>query len=362
MLGVPQIELGEHFLLHMRVDDPRVANPPDFTQVGIASAYADISYDVGLVDPVTGSATSPAWYSQFNTFTDTSTAGEIDDFGYRHRRVLMDAGLETLVPGTIPSIPIEMISLELVATFTGLVNFNSFHSGTFEGFANPILDIALQQTSTPGGDPQVPFADVLFGSVQLNIIIDGVGAITDDRVATEDQVSNYPISNGVNGLIDNDLVEAGGTIVFDGVGPTGVTGPILTAAGGTVEVVAGNVVYTPLANYFGPDSFEYRIHLQGSAPEEFDVGTVEIVVGEVNDDPTANPDTANTPQDTMVSIPFADLLADDDPGPLEGSQTLTIISVQSPLPAGSTVAINGTNVEFICGAGLRRPRKLHLHD
>jgi CSLREA domain-containing protein len=104
------------------------------------------------------------------------------------------------------------------------------------------------------------------------------------------------------------------------------------------------VSYTPSANFNGLDSFKFKVSAGGLDSEEADVN---ITVNPVNDPPVANGDVlSNVAEDSGVrTIPFADLLANDSPGPAdEAGQTLTVISVSSPV--GGTVSILGTNVLF----------------
>jgi CSLREA domain-containing protein len=81
--------------------------------------------------------------------------------------------------------------------------------------------------------------------------------------------------------------------------------------------------------------------------------TFVLTVTEVNNPPTANPDTITDIAEDCASgcsggkyvIPFTTLTGNDSAGPAnESSQTLTIVLANNP--TGGTVAINGTNVEF----------------
>jgi len=74
-----------------------------------------------------------------------------------------------------------------------------------------------------------------------------------------------------------------------------VAGPSHGALGGT----APNLIYTPAANYNGPDSFTFKAN-DGKA--DSNVATVSITVNPVNDPPVANPQSVATNQDTAVAI------------------------------------------------------------
>ncbi|MGI3171604.1 Ig-like domain-containing protein, partial [Pseudooceanicola sp. C21-150M6] len=99
-------------------------------------------------------------------------------------------------------------------------------------------------------------------------------------------------------------------------------------ANGTVEIVDGKLVYTPDPDFSGTETITYTI-----VDEEglTDTATVTVTVNDVNDAPTAVDDTADTDEDTPVTI---DVLANDtDPD----GDPLTIASVEQP--ANGTVEI-----------------------
>jgi hypothetical protein len=68
-----------------------------------------------------------------------------------------------------------------------------------------------------------------------------------------------------------------------------------------VNTTTGKVTYTPSLNYYGNDSFTYKLKDSGGAFSN--VATVSITVNPVNDAPIAADDQATTPEDVAVSIP-----------------------------------------------------------
>ncbi|MBX7207786.1 MAG: tandem-95 repeat protein [Verrucomicrobiaceae bacterium] len=120
----------------------------------------------------------------------------------------------------------------------------------------------------------------------------------------------------------------------------------------TVQIVAGNVVISPIADYFGPASFDYTVQDNGQtgSPAVNDflsaTGTVTLTFTPVNDAPTASNDSlSSSDEDILRVIPISTLVGNDSKGPAnESTQTLNIISVGNAV--GGTVAINGANVEF----------------
>ncbi|MGE3569683.1 MAG: Ig-like domain-containing protein, partial [Burkholderiales bacterium] len=80
-------------------------------------------------------------------------------------------------------------------------------------------------------------------------------------------------------------------------------------AHGTLEFVQGAYVYTPEANYFGPDSFTY----QASDGElESGLATVTITVHAVNDAPVALAASATTDEDAPLEGTLAAQDVDGD--------------------------------------------------
>jgi hypothetical protein len=126
-------------------------------------------------------------------------------------------------------------------------------------------------------------------------------------------------------------------------------GSSLTPAGTTCAFTTftectATVSYTPSLNFNGLDSFKFKVSAGGLDSDEADVN---VTVIPVNDPPVANGDALTSiAEDSGVrTIPFADLLANDSPGPAdEAGQTLTVISVSNPV--GGTVSILATNVLF----------------
>jgi len=69
---------------------------------------------------------------------------------------------------------------------------------------------------------------------------------------------------------------------------------------------APNLIYTPNSNFYGSDSFTFKVN---DGTEDSALATVSITVSPINDPPMANGDTAETQEDTpIVRI---DVLAND---------------------------------------------------
>ena len=121
----------------------------------------------------------------------------------------------------------------------------------------------------------------------------------------------------------------------DAVGYTIVSAP----RHGTLSGTGANLIYTPEADYRGPDSFTFRAS-DGFA--DSDPATVSIAVDTVNDAPVATSDTMSTNEDTPLVFAAGQLLGNDTPGPAnESGQTLTVTAVDQPVNGQASLGTNG---------------------
>lgn len=97
--------------------------------------------------------------------------------------------------------------------------------------------------------------------------------------------------------------------------------------GGTVVQGQNGLIYTPAEGFSGVDRFSYIVRDRNGTPSQ--TAQVEILV-EGQPVPSPQPDRATTPMDTAVTI---DVLAND-------GDRLEIDTVESPSPAGATIAIS----------------------
>ncbi len=100
---------------------------------------------------------------------------------------------------------------------------------------------------------------------------------------------------------------------------------------------AGNIVFTPTANYNGAAAFTYTLSDGNSTA----TGNVNVTVNPVNDTPVANNDSGfTTPFQTALNIPTSTLLGNDTDA---DNDTLTVDSVGG--------AVGGT-VELVSQSGV----------
>jgi M6 family metalloprotease-like protein len=132
-----------------------------------------------------------------------------------------------------------------------------------------------------------------------------VNPVNDAPVAVDDSYStdeNTPLTIATPGVLGND---------------TDIDSSTLTAAlesgpaHGTLILNAdGSFTYTPVAGYYGPDSFTYIVNDGGLYSN---VGTVSLTVNHVNHTPVAQDQSVITDQDTPVAITLVATDPDNDP-------------------------------------------------
>ena len=119
-----------------------------------------------------------------------------------------------------------------------------------------------------------------------------------------------------------------------------------SAEGGTVTLVAGEISYTPPADFNGSDTFTYTVADNGS-PAESSGGTVTVTVAAINDAPVAANDSKSTDEDIELLFTATDLTSNDTPGPVdESAQTLTVTAVSATSTEGGTVTLVAGEISY----------------
>ncbi|MBA54801.1 MAG: hypothetical protein CMK89_10140 [Pseudomonadales bacterium] len=170
-------------------------------------------------------------------------------------------------------------------------------------------------------------SDLLGGTSSDTTVTITVNAVNDAPVASGD-VANTPEDTPINiDVAANDSdVDTG-----DSVDTTSLV-VVAAPSNGSAVVNAGQIQYTPSANYSGSDSFTYTIDDQNGATSN--VATVMVNVSGVNDAPVAANDSSTTDEDTAVNI---DLVSNDSD--VDGSVDATTVTVMTN-PASGSVSIN----------------------
>ncbi|HSN34625.1 MAG TPA: tandem-95 repeat protein, partial [Ideonella sp.] len=220
-------------------------------------------------------------------------------------------------------------------------------------------DLLFKPAHDFNGDVQVTFtvtdnqgATSSPGTVQI-----GVTPVNDAPVAHDDNATGAA-GDALTTPEDTALTIAPATMLANDSDVDGDTLTITSVQGathGTVAIVAGQVVFTPDANYNGPANFTYTVSDGHGGTAS---ATVNVDVTPVNDPPTPRDDNATgaagdaltTPEDTALTIAPATLLANDSD--VDGD-TLTITSVQDA--THGTVAIVAGQVVFTPDANYNGP-------
>ncbi len=176
-----------------------------------------------------------------------------------------------------------------------------------------------------------------------------VDNVNDNPTANDDNtfpaVQEDSIDNAVD-VLANDTIrpDVGETLTITSVGANAAGNDGLTSQGGTVSIARDqlSVLYTPLDDFFGTDTFTYTISDGNGGTSK---ATVTVVVNDVNDDPTANDDQLMALKNFVNQE--LDVLSNDSIVPDVG-ETLTITSVGSNLDGD-----DGTTSE---GGVVRSPR------
>jgi uncharacterized delta-60 repeat protein len=205
------------------------------------------------------------------------------------------------------------LNLDGSLTYTPAANFNGTDTVTYQASDGTALSTAatVTITITPVNDPPTAAADT--------------ATVAEDTSTAIDVTAN------------------------DTPGPANETGQALSVstagqpAHGQAAIItsgadAGNVLYTPAADYNGPDSFTYTAcddgTTNGLADPQCDTATVTITVTPVNDPPAARDDSYSTAEDTPLTVAAPGVLgndtdADGDPltaalatGPAHGTLSL----------------------------------------
>ncbi|MDC0709579.1 Ig-like domain-containing protein [Stigmatella sp. ncwal1] len=166
------------------------------------------------------------------------------------------------------------------------------------------------------------------GGTDTATVVVTVTPVNDPPVANDDSFTVAANSGptALNVLINDTITpDVGETLRV-----TAVTQP----ANGTVTFTAGNVSFTPAANFNGPTTFTYTIS-DGNGGTA--TATVTVIVGGTNKPPTANDDSFTVVEDSGATA--LDVLVNDTTAPDTG-ETLSILSVTQPANATVTIAAN----------------------
>ena len=202
---------------------------------------------------------------------------------------------------------------------------------------------------TPAADRNGPLTFTYVATDTGSPALTATGTVTVSLAAVND--APITVADSVSTNEDTALtITAASLAANDSPGPATATdesGQALTVTAvtksptmqGTVTLTAGNVVYTPVANFNGTETFTYTVQDGGGATA---TGTVTVTVNAINDAPIPGVDAVTAFKGVPLQIAVADLLANDAAGPAnESGQTpLTITAVSNAV--NGTVSLNTT--------------------
>jgi hypothetical protein len=154
-----------------------------------------------------------------------------------------------------------------------------------------------------------------------------ITSVNDAPVAVDDSATTAEDTPIVLNLVANDTDVDSTTLAV-----VSLTAPL---HGSAVVNADGTVTYTPFANFFGTDGFDYTLS-DGHGGQ--DVGSVSVSITAVNDPPQAVDDTAELAEDGSVLI---DVRANDS-DPDGDALKLTAVSA----PVHGTAVIDGGAVRY----------------
>jgi hypothetical protein len=154
--------------------------------------------------------------------------------------------------------------------------------------------VLLFNNSTP-----VPTDQIIYGTVQLNIVSGEAPVAVDDNYETDEDTPL--VVNAANGVLANDTDADSDTLLA-----VLVEGP----ANGSVELNDdGSFTYTPSAEFFGTDTFTYQAN---DGAQSSNVATVTIIVNPIDDPPIAIDDFYEVADMTTLTVDAANgVLAND---------------------------------------------------
>ena len=136
-------------------------------------------------------------------------------------------------------------------------------------------------------------------SILVTEVNDPPTATNDSKTTAEDTALTFAASDLTANDSPGPADESNQTLTVTAVSPTADTH-------GTVALAAGQVTYTPAADYNGPASFSYTVcdngTTTGSPDSKCTDATVNVNVTPVNDAPVASDDSAATDEDTSVQV------------------------------------------------------------
>ena len=164
-----------------------------------------------------------------------------------------------------------------------------------------------------------------------------IGGTSAAAIVTINVINNAaPVANGQAVTTNEDTPVSITLTATDANGNVLTYSIIASPMNGTLSGMPPNVIYTPVLNYFGLDSFTFKAN---DGLVDSNVATVDITVTSVNDPPVAVDDSASTARNTPVII---NLIANDTD--IDGTINPGSVVITTQPTRGGTIAnhLNGT--------------------
>jgi len=172
-----------------------------------------------------------------------------------------------------------------------------------------------------------------FSDVIVKVIDTKGASATDTARIVVSSVNSPPIAYDDNAVTNEDTLITIDVLAndIDVEGAVNLDSITTQPSHGSAVISEGKIRYTPTKDYYGTDSFVYKIR---DADGATDTATVSITINSVNDAPVAYNDNAITNEDTLITI---DVLANDKD--VDSSLTLSKITA-SPLHGSASIQSN----------------------
>jgi VCBS repeat-containing protein len=279
------------------------------------------SFFITLLDNVSNGSLTLNIDGSFEYISNVGFSG-IDQFTYEISDAFDQNSTATVELNVIPSNSIpDAISDEFIidedSSISGNVLSNDADVGSSELTAQLVSDPSFGnlQLSDDGSFIYTPEPDYSGIDSFTYVAFDGVTSSLPTTVSfTINPINDAPNGVGDSYTLDEDNSTNGNVLDNDTdidsseLDATLVSGPSFGALQFSDD---GSFTYTPDNNYFGADSFIYKV--SDGTSESFPT-TVNIVINPVNDDPVAQAQTFSLNKNTPLTISIADLLKDATDG------------------------------------------------
>ncbi|WP_291166070.1 Ig-like domain-containing protein [Gimesia sp.] len=274
------------------------------------------------------------------TADDLVTTSEDNALTFNAADLLLN---DTTGPANESDQTLTVTAVSATADTHGTVVLNGDGTITYTPDANFNGTASFDYTATDDGATNgSPDAQSTTGTVNVTVseVNDGPTANTDSIVAVEDT----PLTFNASDLVVNDNAgpadESDQTLTVTAVSAT------VDTHGTVVLNGDGTITFTPDADFNGTASFDYTVSdngtTEGLTDSLSDLGSVTVLVTEVNDATLTAGDTQSATEDTPLTFAASELLANDSTGPAnESNQTLTVTAVTATADTHGTVVLNG---------------------